>query len=393
MASSIACASPTTATSNAITITVTSTVTPSVIIGASATTICGGTNVTFTATPTNGGTPSYQWKLNGTNVGTNSNTYQNAALVNGDVVTVVMTSSIACANPTTATSNAITITVSSTVTPSVIIGASAITICAGTNVTFTATPTNGGTPSYQWKLNGNNVGTNSNTYQNSTLVNGDVVTVVMTSSIACANPTTATSNAITITVTSTVTPSVIIGASATTICSGTNVTFTATPTNGGTPSYQWKLNGTNVGTNSNTYQNAALVNGDVVTVVMASSIACANPTTATSNAITIIVTSTVTPSVSIGASATTICAGTNVTFTATPTNGGTPSYQWKLNGTNVGTNSNTYQNAALINGDVVTVVMTSSIACANPTTATSNAITITVSSTVTPSVIIGASAT
>src|SRR5207247_174954 len=115
------------------TVTVNTNVVPSVSIGANpGNTICSGTNVTFTATPTNGGTPSYQWKLNGKNVGTNSNTYQNAALVNGDIVTVVMTSSIACANPTTATSNAITITVSSTVTPSVSIGASATTICAGT---------------------------------------------------------------------------------------------------------------------------------------------------------------------------------------------------------------------------------------------------------------------
>jgi hypothetical protein len=79
-----------------------------------------------------------------------------------------------------------------------------------------------------------------------------------------------------------------------TICAGTNVTFTATPTNGGTPSYQWKLNGNNVGTNSNTYQNAGLLNGDVVTVVMTSSLACANPTTATSNAITMIVTGSIT---------------------------------------------------------------------------------------------------
>src|SRR5437016_311975 len=165
-------------------------------------------------------------------------------------------------------------------------------------------------------------------------------------------------------------------ASSNTICTGKQVIFTATPTNGGTPSYQWKLNGTNVGSNSATYQNSSLANGDVVTVVMTSSLACANPTTATSNAVTMIVTATVAPSVSISAApGNTICTGTQVTFTATPTNGGTPSYQWKLNGTNVGSNSATYQNSSLANGDVVTVVMTSSLACANPTTATSNAIT------------------
>ena len=72
-------------------------------------------------------------------------------------------------------------------------------------------------------------------------------------------------------------------------------------------------------------------------------------------------TATVTPSVTIAPSpGNTICAGTNVTFVAIPSNGGTtPSYQWKVNGVNVGTNSNTYQNAALANGSKITCVMTS----------------------------------
>jgi hypothetical protein len=227
-----------------------------------------------------------------------------------------MTSALACAVPSTATSNVITITVTSQLTPSVSIAASATSICAGTNVTFTATPTNGGSPSYHWKLK--IMLERTVPYQNAALANNDVVTVVMTSSLVCVTQPTVTSNAVTMTVTAPVTPSVTIIASATTICSGTNVTFTTTAVNGGTPSYQWILNGTNVGTNSPTYQNAALVNNDVVTVVMTTSLICVTQSTATSNAITVTVNPTVVPSVSIAASATTICSGTNVTFTATP---------------------------------------------------------------------------
>jgi hypothetical protein len=80
-----------------------------------------GTSLTFTATPTNGGTtPSYQWKKGSTNVGTNSATYTDAALANGDVISCVMTSNDPCASPTTATSNSITMTVTTPcVTPTV----------------------------------------------------------------------------------------------------------------------------------------------------------------------------------------------------------------------------------------------------------------------------------
>jgi PKD repeat protein len=75
----------------------------------------------------------------------------------------------------------------------------------------------------------------------------------------------------------------------------------------------------------------------------------------------------------------TICAGTSVTFTATPTNGGTaPVYQWQVNGSNVGTNSPTYTTTALTNGQIVTVIMTSNLSGVTGSPATSNAITMTV---------------
>jgi hypothetical protein len=48
----------------------------------------------------------------------------------------------------------------------------------GPSNTYTATPTNGGiNPSYQWKVNGNNAGTNISTYTY-TPANGDIVTFI-----------------------------------------------------------------------------------------------------------------------------------------------------------------------------------------------------------------------
>jgi hypothetical protein len=102
--------------------------------------------------------------------------------------------------------------------------------------------------------------------------------------------------------------------------------------------------------------------------------------TSDTDPVTITVNPTLTASVSIASNDTdnVICFGTNVTFTATPTNGGaSPSYQWKVNGSNVGTDSATYTTSALANNDVVSVVLTSNATpCLAGSTATSNSITI-----------------
>ena len=67
--------------------------------------------------------------------------------------------------------------------------------------------------------------------------------------------------------------------------------------------------------------------------------------------------------ISITASSNPFCPGSSVTFTATPSNGGTtPTYQWKVNGANVGINSNTYSYNP-VNNDSVHCIMTSNLAC------------------------------
>ena len=83
--------------------------------------------------------------------------------------------------------------------------------------------------------------------------------------------------------------SVSIVATANPVSTGTSVTFTANPTNGGSPLYLWKVNGTNIGTNTNTCTYTP-ANNDVITCTITSSLTCVSNNPATSNAINIIVT-------------------------------------------------------------------------------------------------------
>ncbi|MDP2336689.1 MAG: PKD domain-containing protein, partial [Bacteroidota bacterium] len=274
------------------------------------------------------------------------------------------------------------ITANSTLTPNVSINVSPSRIIySGQLVTFAASPTNSGTnPKYQWKVNGNNVGSNSPTYLSSTLTNGQIVSCEMTSNSPCASPTVATSNSITMAVSATTAASVEIGikTGSNPTCMGELVTFTASPTNGGTaPSYIWKIGSTVVG-NGASYTTNNLSDGQVVTCEITSNDAWVIQNTATSNAITMKVNSSMIPTVTIA-----LTSGSNpsnegqsLIFTVTSTNGGSsPSYHWKVNGSDVGDSRPTFSSIYIRDGQVISCEMYSSSTCANPTKATSNTIT------------------
>lgn len=249
-----------------------------------------------------GCTPTYQWKKNGTNAGTNSATYTDAGLANGDKITCVMTSSEACASPTTATSNEIALRVTSpcVFTPSNITVAGFG--CFGPNGTYTPNGTVNGAPAWRFSTFDFNIqwsSTNSrweifSTGQGTVSTNATGSITNLPCSTGWTDPQGCVAGGVVLTggcgslTVSSVTPSVSIVSddADNSILSGTSVIFTATPTNGGTtPAYQWKKNGNNVGTNSATFTDVALVDGDKIACVLTSSNGCASTPTATSNEI------------------------------------------------------------------------------------------------------------
>ena len=290
------------------TVTVSPSLLPDVSIAANpGNSITAGTPVTFTATPTNGGaTPTYQWKKNNTNVGMNSPTYVDNALTDGDEIMVEMTSTDPCANPATATSNKVTMTVTLAYAPSCY-KIQVSTSCSAFNgeYLYAGDYLGGGywaksdNPNLEIWFDGNSwVIWDYGSY----LFFNSMASLPLPPTIgwlpwpgnACDGMPITNFQLIPLLQTPTVT---IVANPGSTIASGTSVTFTATPVNGGaTPSYQWKKNNTNVGINSPTYMDNALTDGDEIMVEMTSNAPCASPTAATSNKVTMTVTLAYAPS-------------------------------------------------------------------------------------------------
>lgn len=170
--------------------------------------------------------------------------------------------------------------------------------------------------------------------------------------------------------------SVSVAASpSTAVCSGTNITFVASVSNGGTsPTYQWKLNGANIsGATNYAFSTSALTNGNIIACSVASSSCIVTPTATSAN-----YTATVTaaPSVSsFSVSSPFICesAGATPTITSTSLGTGTFTVTYGLSGAN-----NSTGNAAtlVMSGTSGTFnIPSTSLATAGTTTLTISAIT------------------
>jgi PKD-like domain len=375
------------------TITVGSSVVASVAVTKSAptNTICAGTSVTFTATPTGGGTPTYQWKNGGALVGINSNTYTTTTLANTDAISVLMTSSLGCAAPWQSTSTPITMYVNSPVNNNII--STAQTICTGSTPTNLAGTTagggNGSAYAYVWQssatastgpfANASGTYTVGATYTTSSLTATKWYRRYVTSGACAAD----TSLVVTITVNPLITNNTI--SSAQSICSG----VTPLPLSGSIPAggngaytYQWKVSTTSStagfgpigGATSQDYSPGSL-SASTWYKRLVTSAPCATDST---SAIKMTISPNLVASVTITATATTICNGTSVVFTPAITDGGSnPTYQWTDNGSNItGEVYNTYTTSSLVDGHLIRAVLTSDASpCLTGSPATSNAIT------------------
>ncbi len=162
------------------------------------------------------------------------------------------------------------------------------------------------------------------------------------------------------------------------VCEGTQVTFTATPVNGGAnPSYQWKKGSVNTGTNSPVYTYNATTGTDTIHVVITNHEECAlHPDTA-SNIITLNILPIAVPDVHITAyPQERVCEGSAVTLVAGHTGGGpAPSFRWFKDMVQTGSNSDTFRYIPAA-GDRVYVILTGSADCTAPEADTSDTLTL-----------------
>jgi hypothetical protein len=234
---------------------------------------------------------SYQWTKNGMSVGTNSATYTTAATTSSDnnaKIQVTVSNSKG-----SAPSSVVTLTVDAAATkPSITTQPANVTVTVGQTATFTVAATGAAPLTYQWTKNGTNVGTNSATYTTAATTSADNGAQIK---VTVSNSTGSTpSSTVTLTVNAAATkPSITTQPVSVTVTVGQTATFTVAATGAAPLTYQWRKNGTNVGTNSATYTTAATTSSDngAQIQVTASNSAGSTP----SSMVTLTVTSTLPP--------------------------------------------------------------------------------------------------
>lgn len=158
--------------------------------------------------------------------------------------------------------------------------------------------------------------------------------------------------------------SVSITTPANPVCNGLPVTFTALPVNpGATPLYQWKVNGSNMGTNSPAFTYTP-GHKDTVRVHLASSTTCPVPSPAVSNAVVmslILGRLAVTPAVSF------MCQGDSVKLYADTTVTGA-TYLWQQGSSNIPAATGNYYIATTAGTYKVTVTKNSCTGTTPPVT-------------------------
>lgn len=329
------------------------------------------TNGTWTGVPVS---YDYQWKVNGSDTGTNVNSFSSDGLSHNDTVTCVVTA-INPSSPSgvSANGNTLTFTIAApnnTVAPAISSSnpdvGSVITVNTGT---FTGT---GITYSYQWKRNGTNIGgATANSY---TLVDADnlaAITCVVTATNAAGSDS-ETSDTLTPEFTPVITTASAISWSGTAIVTDTAPVWKFAV---GGVAYQWYKNGSPVSGQTTSTYGGTTANADTIFLrsTATNSVKTASADSNTATVVALAPANTVAPAITPTNPDTTGTTMTvsNGTWTGSPSG---YTYQWKRSGTNIAAaTNNTYSLAAADNATNLTCVVTATNANGS-TPATSNTI-------------------
>jgi gliding motility-associated-like protein len=355
-------------------------------INSNQTNTCFGAEIIFSSNIQSAGNYTiidYQWQVNNQNViGANSATFVVNNLANNDVVSCNLQYTDNCNSLQLSTSNAISINVNASITPSIQIAADNTNPCAGESITFTTQGSNwGATPTFQWKVNGIIVGNNENILSINSLQDGDQVTCTLLSSEDCLTTSSVTSAGVIINIATPLVPALTISADQNLICANEMVTFTASGVNwGNNPFFAWSINGQPAGNNEPVFSSNTLTSNDVVACTIYLSDPCLSTNELSVVAENFTILEVVTPIITISSTMAMACAGTEITFSANSQNGGdNPIYQWLVDNVPTGNNSATFSTTTLSNNQVVSCQLISDAYCLSTASVVSNEIGINIS--------------
>ncbi|MBK8498937.1 MAG: T9SS type A sorting domain-containing protein [Flavobacteriales bacterium] len=303
--------------------------------------ICTGETLTLTAV----GGPSYQWQLNGTDIGgATSDTYDAAQ---AGAYTVLVDN--ACGS---ATSNSIVVEVNEP--PTHAVDETAYLICAGASVMVTAHDQSGQLPlSYQWMLNNAPIVGATDSVVTATL--GGIYTVEVINGTTGCNFIT---EDVVVSVQSVPAPEVS-ALDTTSFCAGGSVQLSAANVPAGT--FQWFLDGSVI-PNETTTELTADASGDY-TIIATSTDGCSS---APSAAITVTVNALPETPDATAVGATSFCDGGSVELNVPAALGNT--YQWYLDGNAISGGTDTAL-VAMASGEY-SIVTTDSVGCSSEASAT-----------------------
>lgn len=154
-------------------------------------TVCIGTNISFTATANNAGSPAYQWMLNGAVIpGATNPTYSSSALSNGDHINCAINSNYVCQPIDSALSNSLILDIIFNPAPVINFTHNPQTYVLGDLVTFNGNILSSTLGlSYIWTKNGNIIpGFNTTIYTTNDVSPGDEICIIVYSSLKCTMP-------------------------------------------------------------------------------------------------------------------------------------------------------------------------------------------------------------